>query len=275
MALGFGAVLAVQTLLTPAQLLAWGWRLPFLVSLPLGLAAFALRRRMHESAAFLAAPGGPGPRLAELIHRHPRTVVSGALLAGTMSVTVTLWFVYTPALLLTTARATPAAVLGPAVAGLVACMLAAPLAGRLSDRLGRPPVLAGACVGLGLLWPVAFVIAMNAAGPLGPLALVGANLAVGATLGGFVLAVYLPEAFAVRERATGVGLSYGVGNAVLGGLAPLAAGWLVAGGHLVGVGLGAAASAALALIALAWSARGPQVVVSRRTCRAGLSAPRR
>ena len=42
----------VQTLLTPAQLLAWGWRLPFLLALPFGLAMFALRRRLVESRAF-------------------------------------------------------------------------------------------------------------------------------------------------------------------------------------------------------------------------------
>jgi MHS family proline/betaine transporter-like MFS transporter len=275
MAVGLGAVLAVDVALTPAQLLAWGWRLPFLAAVPLALAVFAVRRRLRESSEFVRAhvvpsleeddqedrtgPGqaAVGPTLAvvtRLIQDRPRTVLSGILVSGAFGVTVNLWFVYIPAYLLATGRASAAAALGPAAAGLLATVVFAPLAGALSDRLGRPRVLIGACVALCLLWSAAAGRVMSGGGWL---TFTLASLGVGAALSGFVLASYLPEAFAVADRATGVGLTYGVGSGVFGALAPLLAGWLVAQHRATSIALYPVLCAVAAAICVAWSARKP------------------
>src|SRR6185369_5232346 len=100
MAGGFAVVLLVQLVLTRAQLLQWGWRLPFLAAVPLALAVFWLRRRLEESPEFGPARRGPGsgvdgpvgrarsvPAVAlsdvvGLVRRQRSTVVSGALLTG-------------------------------------------------------------------------------------------------------------------------------------------------------------------------------------------------
>jgi MHS family proline/betaine transporter-like MFS transporter len=192
--------------------------------------------------------------VTRLIQRRPSTVLSGMLLGGAFSVTVTLWFVYVPAYLLATGRASAAAALGPAGAGLLATAAFAPLAGALSDRLGRPPLLIGACIALSLLWPAAL-----------PLVLAGTSwvtftltsLGVGAALSGFVLASYLPEAFPTADRATGVGLTYGVGSGVFGGVAPLLAAWLVAQHRLPALALYPVLCAVGAAIVLAWSVHRP------------------
>jgi MFS transporter, MHS family, proline/betaine transporter len=259
MASGIGTVLAVQAALTPAQVLAWGWRVPFLLALPLGLAALRLRRRLLESRAFVAAgagsPGGAGAsRTARagrrLLRRRPRTILAGLLLGGAFSVTVNLWFVVVPGLLLAAGRERPAAVLGGAFAGLLVCAVLAPLTGRLSDHLGRPPVLIAACVALCLAWPTLLAAAMTNPSPV---LLVLAGVAAGAALSGFVLASHLPEVFDTRDRATGVGLTFGIGAAVFGGLAPLLATWLRGPGAVGALVLYSAVCAGLAAVALVWS----------------------
>jgi hypothetical protein len=102
-----------------------------------------------------------------------------------------------------------------------------------------------------------------------------ASIALGGALGGLVLAVYLPERFGPEERATGVGVSYGPGNAVVGGFAPLVAGALAAGGRAPAVGVAAAACALAALVAVRWAARADDAApVSPRTYRGELSARR-
>ena len=65
MALGLGAVLAVDVALAPAQLLAWGWRLPFLAAVPLALVVLGIRRRLRESKEFVRARSIPSPRQAD------------------------------------------------------------------------------------------------------------------------------------------------------------------------------------------------------------------
>jgi MHS family proline/betaine transporter-like MFS transporter len=238
MAGGVAVVLLVQLLLTRAQLLQWGWRLPFLAAVPLALAVFWLRRRLEESPEFGAARGGLGsgvygpvgrgrsvPALAlsdvvGLTRRQCSTVVSGALLAGAFAATVNVWFVFLPAYLLVTGRATVAAALGPTVVGLAACAILAPAAGHVSDRLGPVPVLFCACAGLCLLWPAAFPRVLAGAGWT---FFTVASLAMGIALSAFVLPAHLSQAFAAEDRALGLGLTLGVGSGVFGGLATLLA----------------------------------------------------
>jgi len=259
MCMGTAGVLLVAVLLTPAQVVEWGWRLPFLAALPLALAVLALRGRLRESGEFVRSPAGASATaalstsaVARLVRRRPRAVLAGVLLGAAFGVTVNLWFVYAPAYLLTTGRATAGTALGPACVGLLACGALAPFAGALSDRFGRPRVLACACAALCLVWTASGEHVLAGHGGV-PFAVAG--LAVGAALSGFVLASHLPETFAVGERATGVGLTFGVGSGLFGGVAPLLAGWLVANHHVSAVPLYPAGCAALAAVALVWSAR--------------------
>ena len=109
--------------------------------------------------------------------------------------TFNLWFVVLPGFLLAAGRQPASVVLGGAVAGLLACAGAAPLVGRLSDRVGRPAVLIAACVALCLVWPTLLRSAMTNPSPLRSRR--GRHRA-GVALSGFVLASHLPEAFDTR-----------------------------------------------------------------------------
>lgn len=71
---GAGAAALLATLLTEAQLADWGWRLPFLLTLPLGLGALWLRLRLDETPAFARAPAAQSPPAREVA----RAVAIGA-----------------------------------------------------------------------------------------------------------------------------------------------------------------------------------------------------
>jgi MFS transporter, MHS family, proline/betaine transporter len=104
-----------------------------------------------------------------------------------------------------------------AVTGLIAAGVAAPLLGRLSDRIGRRRVLLAATSGLCLLAIPAYALATGGSLP----ALLVADVAIGVTLAGLVVTAYVAERFPVRVRASGVGMTLGLGTALFGGTAPL------------------------------------------------------
>ena len=121
--------------------------------------------------------------------------------------------------------------------GAVAQMIFIPVAGWLSDRIGRRPVLMIGGIG-GALWAFAF-IADGADGH--PVAIMAASF-VGMVLVSFMfspLASFLPELFATRVRVTGASLGFQFAGVFGGALAPMiatgadrAVSFDHAGGHL-------------------------------------------
>ena len=139
-----------------------------------------------------------------------------------------MWFAFLPAHLVAEGIHPLPVALGCAAAGLVACAVSAPLLGRLSDRIGRRPLLIAGNAILCLL-----VVPMYAMARQGSLwALLAADILVGAVLGTLVISAHLSERFPVEMRATGIAVTYGLATAIVGGTAPLvgsllAAGWLL------------------------------------------------
>lgn len=83
MGIGLGASLAtfvnylLHHWLTNPEILDWGWRLPFLLSIFLGVIAYWLRRKTHESPAFLTQIERPKFALHDLLTTAPRTLLQG------------------------------------------------------------------------------------------------------------------------------------------------------------------------------------------------------
>jgi MHS family proline/betaine transporter-like MFS transporter len=217
-AAGTAAVTAVHALVPSPALEIWGWRLPFLAAVPVGVVGLYLRFRLADTPAFRATAAALPPPAAVWRHHRP-AVLRGFAGVAALSCAFNVWFVFLPSLIVATGRVAASSAFGCALIGLLAGALAAPLAGRLSDGVGRRPVLLGASAVLTLVAAPAYAGATSGHVP----ALLAADVAVGVTLAGFVLSSAVPESFPLRVRATGVGLAYGVASAVVGGSAPLVA----------------------------------------------------
>ncbi|GEL93414.1 MFS transporter [Cellulomonas composti] len=257
-AAGTGAVAAVRAALDDDALLAWGWRVPFLVALPLGLLAVGLLRRAAESPDFEspdletpddAAAGGPGPRPA--IGPYLPHIVRGFALSAAFSSSYNIWFVYLPARLVTDGEYALDVALTASVVGTLALAASAVLSGRLSDRIGRRPVLLGGAITMTVAWLACdWLMGRGAAG------LFAADTLAGVALGAFVIQSALGDVLPARVRASGIAYSLTAASAVVGGSAPLVAS-LVEGAGVQLVGLYAVTWLLAALVAAAtWSRTG-------------------
>ncbi|GAA1488146.1 MFS transporter [Brachybacterium sacelli] len=158
-----GALLATavffvtESALTQEQFLAWGWRIPFLLSLVLAIAAFIIRLRVSESPEFQAAGGAPRTQriqLLEVLRRGGRRIPLAMLMSIAPNVLSYLPSVYALTYLANQVGA-------PAGVGLLGVIIAnalkivtVPIAGWLSDRFGgRIIMIIGSLAGAVLVFP--------------------------------------------------------------------------------------------------------------------------
>jgi MFS transporter, MHS family, proline/betaine transporter len=228
--LGLAAGIATAALLSvnlePSTLRGWGWRLAFLLALPLGLVGLYIRLRIEETPGFRAVQRlGAATRtpLADTLRTARRAVVVGFGMVAAIAATFNVFFVFLPSHLAATGRAPLSRALGATVVGLVLAAGVAPLAGRLSDRVGRRPLLVTGLVALLVLTvPVTTLLRRGDPGAL----LLGYSL-IGVALGTLVPSTFLAELFPTRLRYSGLSLTYGLASALVGGTAPALATFLV------------------------------------------------
>ncbi|MFI5610053.1 MFS transporter [Amycolatopsis sp. NPDC051903] len=220
-----GAVATILTAsLSDAALSSWGWRLPFLVGVPLGLVGLYLRMRLDETPHFAAARANAdvvrAPVLAG-IKQQWRSLVIGMGVVVTPAICVYILFVYTPTYL--------GQVLGHSrfeaqAANLVAlafyCALI-PYFARLSDRIGRKPLMVAGTVALVAVTYPAFL--MLGSGDFLVVVLGLCLLGLAFAPHSAVMLAVVAELFPTTVRYTGLSLSLNIPVTLLGGTAPLLA----------------------------------------------------
>jgi MFS transporter, MHS family, proline/betaine transporter len=253
-AIGTASGYSVATLLTAIcseqALRDWGWRLAFLIAAPLGLVARYIRRRLAETRLFEEISVPASPRVVtDVLHGRGGHVLRGAVLVAALSVAFNLWFVFLPSHLAASGATPLSRSLGLGIVGLLAAALTAPLAGRLSDRVGRRPLLVASTLALAAFAVPCFELARHSA-----LGLLSSNAVMGAAIGMLTVTAFVGELFPTSVRATGIAITYGVATAVSGGTAPLVATLLANGGAGWAVPLYLVLTAAAASVA-AFTAR--------------------
>jgi len=222
--LAISVLLVLQfVLLTPSELAAWGWRVPFVIGALCAAVALQLRSRLAESSTFVrssAARDGAG-ELAVLA-RYPRE----ALLVMCLTVGGTIAFytftTYMQTFLVNTSGLSYRDSTLVSAASLFCYMLLQPLAGALSDRLGRRPLLISFGV-LGTLGTVPLLKGLEQAhGALTAFALVMIALAITSCYTA-ISPIVKAELFPTEIRALGVGLPYALAVSLFGGTAPYVA----------------------------------------------------
>ncbi len=209
----------VTQFLDPASIDSWGWRLPFLLGLLIGPVGFYIRARVDETPVFTDSHTQKSESpLRDALRDHPRGIASG------FGVTI-LWTVCTYVLLfyMTTYAVKQLnipladAFIATTIGGLV-LMLGCPIAGALSDRIGRKWQLLFAAIAIGVLIYPLFAW-VNASPNLMTLSIVQAIL-------GLLLAAFtgpapalLAEQFPAGLRSTGLSLAYNFAVTIFGGFA--------------------------------------------------------
>jgi MHS family proline/betaine transporter-like MFS transporter len=227
---GAGMAALLATVLTETDLNSWGWRVPFLLTLPMGLVALWLRLRLEETPAFRRTHQSPSDAPADpatLRAAQPRTgevVKAIALGAGRImgwSAAGYTFLVVMPSYLQGTLNATFQQALVATVAANLGFAAAIIPAGMLSDRIGRRAVmLAGAALVAVLAFPLLNLLQdPGASNPAKGLAVFAAGAVVGLMAGPGP--AMLAEMFPTSARYTGLGLAYSLSNAVFSGCAGL------------------------------------------------------
>jgi MHS family proline/betaine transporter-like MFS transporter len=206
--LGSAVGAGFAALMSDAALEAWGWRIPFLLGLVVGIAGYLLRRHVLETAS-----------------DHWRIVLGFAGLSVFNAVGFYVGFVYLVSWLQTADGIAPARALEINSLSMAILLPVVIATGFLTDRVGRKPILLLACV-LGFVGAVPIFLLLNQPsalsaqlGQLGLVAMIG--------LYGGTLPVIMVEAAPLPVRCTAVALGYNLTFGIIGGFTPLVAAWLV------------------------------------------------
>lgn len=224
--LGSVTVTILKIVLTADELVAWGWRIPFFVSVVFTVAAIIYRRKMEESTKFEkldSAKVASAPAI-EVFKNHLGTVVLTIMIALTSQASYYLVFTYLSTYF------TRAEILEPAVSAiattctLALATLAIPFWGKLSDRIGRKPLLI-ASTGSTLLFIYPLFVFMGTGVVAAITGQIIYGLLVSAHLG--VLVAVISELFPTNVRSTGFSLGFNFAAILGGGSAPYIATWLI------------------------------------------------
>jgi MHS family proline/betaine transporter-like MFS transporter len=222
--LGSLFVAVIKASLTGEQIIAWGWRIPFLLSLPLGVVALVIRRRMEESTQFEAIQERDEIKrapLRSLITSHPRSLLSVTLLALTANASYWVVFTYLGSYFETQKVMSATASAWATTGTLVLAALALPLWARVSDRVGRRPVMIGTNALFVVLSYPAFVLMSHST----VLAIV-TQLVLGQVTSLYLASILatFAEMFPAGVRVSGFAFGYNIAA----GTAPYVATWLIA-----------------------------------------------
>ncbi|MEV6239484.1 MFS transporter [Lentzea sp. NPDC051838] len=219
-----GVQIVLQQFLSKPEMSEWGWRIAFVIGATGAIIVMWLRRGMDESENFEKQKENPEKGTFKALLKHPKEclLVVGLTLGGTVA-----FYTYTTYLqkfMVNTSKIDAATVSWINFAALLVFVVLQPIAGALSDRIGRRPLLLGFGV-LGTLATVPLLTALaktSEAFPAFLLMLGGLVIVTGYTS---INAIVKAELFPTNIRALGVGLPYALTVAIFGGTAEYVALW--------------------------------------------------
>lgn len=220
-------LLVLQLVMSEAALEAWGWRIPFAIGAVLAFVVFYIRRRLTETESFenARAAGAPKSGGMRLFRDHPREALLVMALTAGGTLAFYAYTIYLPKFLVNTSGFDRETANRISTAALFVFMCLQPLAGALSDRIGRKPVMVSFGV-LGLIFTVPIFTALEQV--QSPYAAFGLVMAALVIITGYtsINAVVKAELFPAHIRALGVALPYALANTLFGGTAEYVALWL-------------------------------------------------
>jgi len=248
--LSTGVFAALSSWLPEPAFLAWGWRVPFLLSVVLVGIGLFVRLRILESPSFEKlkdARGESRTPLLDVFREHPREVAIGMGMRFAQNV---IFYIYTVFVLSYGEKTLgyPRGVMlrGVMIASFIG-LFATPFWSHLSDRIGRRPIyLTGVVFSLAFAFPFFWLVERGPA--FVPVAMILA-MNIGHDMMYGPMAATLSELFGTRVRYSGASLTYQLTSVVSGGVAPFIATVLLAKYGVGAVAIYVMASCALTLVA--------------------------
>lgn len=225
---GSATAAALTALLAADDLARWGWRLPFLAGILVGVVGLWLRHGIDETPCFKeAADAGQtvDSPLRQALRNDRRPLLTTLGVSALHAIAFYLAFVWLSTWLAHINRPRLDNALIANTVALALLVVLGPAAGGLSDRIGRRPVLFAGVAGWGLsAYPVFLLLHQGTLAA----ALMGQAIfaACAALICGALPAAFV-EQFPTAIRYSGIAVSYNLAMAVLGGSAPVLATWLI------------------------------------------------
>jgi metabolite-proton symporter len=225
--LSAGILALMAGLQSEADFIAWGWRVPFLLSAVLVIVGWYIRNRVAESPMFeseIEAEAPPRTPALDVFRERPRAVLLGAGLRVGENIVYYILTVFSLTFLVDVAEHSRSLALDALLIGAAIQFAAIPLLAILSDRIGRRPVYAFGAFGSAIFVFLFFPMLASGSNAMIILAIV-----VGLVLHASMYApqaAFITELFPTRIRYSGVSIAYQLTAILAGSLAPIIALWL-------------------------------------------------
>ena len=223
----------ISLVLNDDQIAAWGWRIPFWLGAVAALIALYLRRHMKESDHFEELNEGGAESYDHLSSERPGTpkrpnwvniLLIIGMVSGVTSAHYT-WTSYVSTYAITHEGMSTQGAYWVSVFAQACGLIALPLWGAISDRIGRKPVMFIFAIAMAVLQ----IPLMGFIDARPWTMLVSATLAVVVVAaGGALLAPIMAEVFPTSQRTSSIGFAYSLSVAVFGGTAPYIFQWFTA-----------------------------------------------
>ena len=220
--LGSGFGLLLSSTMSEADLQAWGWRIPFFFGVLIGPIGLYIRSKIDDATAPPAAKEDAVVRTVFMEQKFRVLLAVGVIAAATA---VNYLIIYMPTYVVKSLHLPPTIGYLAAFAAAIAGITFNPVAGVISDRVGRTPYII--TMGVLLLIAIFPVYLLLSDKPTG--AIIVLTVLLLGTLKALYLgasAALMSELFPASTRATGLGLSYNIGVTAFGGSGPAIVTWL-------------------------------------------------
>jgi MFS transporter, MHS family, proline/betaine transporter len=224
---GFGQVLSsvfgvgLTSWLTSAEMDSWGWRIPFLFGILVGPVGIYIRNHLDDATAPPAAKQNP----VREVFSHQKFRVLLGIGALAVSTAVNYLIITMPTYVVKTLNLPAVVGFEATLAGALAVTLLTPVAGIISDRVGRTThMIAINLLLLASIVPAFLLLTKNPTPAVIILAVLW--LATLKSLYFGPLAALMSELLPAATRATGLGLGYNIGVTLFGGMGPVIVTWL-------------------------------------------------
>ena len=221
-ALAAAVAATVSALTTPEQMTAWGWRIPFLLAMPLTLFCLWVRNRVEETQVD-TGPQQHSP-IGLVFRRHGKALAQATAISAATNGTAYIGLTYMSIHLIQRLGYDPTPVYWVTTGAIGISGLCMPLGGQLGDSIGVNRLMAAGLIGYFFLTYPMMAIMTDSLAVAAIAFLVIMMNTVATQVSAYTL---LPQLFDQPARYSGVAMAWNLGVIVMGGSAPFLAVWLI------------------------------------------------